>query len=507
MNLASLPARHARYRPRHTAVIFEDQRIDFAGFEGRINRLARGLAAMGLVPGDKVATVMGNCLELFELYWACAVAGMVVVPLSPLLRRQGLRTLIDDSDAAALFTDGACAEAIDEIRAELRGLPDGRLVLVGGGSRPGYLDYRAVCERGVPGDAPRPVIRPGDPYNIIYSSGTTGLPKGIVLTHQVRVLYGALFSAAFRIAPESVMLHAGSIVFNGAFLTMMPAMFHGATFILQRQYQPAAFVEAVQRERVTHVMMVPSQLVSLLASPAFDPEALSSLQMICSVGAPLLLRHKQALRDALPGRLHELYGLTEGFMTILDRDDVMTKLASVGTPMPLSEMRIVREDGADAAPGEVGEIVGRGPLLMAGYYKKPEQTAQAIADGWLRSGDLGYLDEDGYLHLVDRAKDMFISGGVNVYPRDIEEVISRHPAVIEVAVFGVPDDHWGESAVAAVRLHPGSADPEALRAWVNEQVGAKYQRVREVMVVDDFPRNATGKTLKRTLRETYLAGR
>jgi len=507
-NLSTLTARHARYRPGHTAVVFEDTRLDFAAFDARVRRLARGLARLGLAPGDKVATVMGNCLELLELYWAAAVAGLVVVPLSPLLRRQALRTLIDDSDAGVVFADAACAEAVDEVRGELRAVPDGRYVLVGGAGRKGYLDHEAVCQRGDGGEEASPAIAGDAPYNIIYSSGTTGLPKGIVLTHEVRVMYATLFASSFRMAPESVVLHSGSIVFNGAFLTLMPAMYLGATYVLQRQFQPAAFVEAVRRERVTHVMMVPSQIVALLASPAFDPDALASLEMMCSVGAPLLRTHKEAVRDALPGRLYELYGLTEGFMTVLDRDDVAGKLTSVGTPPPFFEMRIVRSDGEQAAPGEVGEITGRGPMLMAGYYKKPELTEQAIVDGWLRTGDLGFVDDDGYLHLVDRAKDMFISGGVNVYPRDIEEVIASHPAVADVAVFGVPDDTWGETAVAAVRLRPGEerVDRAALRAWVNEQVGAKYQRVREVLVVDDFPRNATGKTLKRTLRENYMAG-
>jgi long-chain acyl-CoA synthetase len=508
--LATLTARHARYRPRHTAVVFEDTRLDFAAFDARVNRTALGLAALGLAPGDKLATVMGNCLELLELYWAAAVAGMVVVPLSPLLRRQALRTLIEDSDAAAVLVDLACAPAVDEVRPEIGSVAEGRYVLVGGAEagrsgRP-YLDYRAMCERGGDGEPLRPDVAPDDPYNIIYSSGTTGLPKGIVLTHHARVMYATLFGAAFRMSPESVVLHAGSIVFNGAFLTLMPAMHLGATYVLQRQYSPAAFVEAVRRERATHVMMVPSQIVALLSSPAFDPEALSSLEMLCSVGAPLLRPHKEALRDALPGRLYELYGLTEGFMTILDRDDVATKLTSVGTPPPFFEMRIVRTDGTPAAIGEVGEIAGRGPMLMTGYYKKPEQTDQAIVNGWLMSGDLGHVDEDGYLFLADRKKDMFISGGVNVYPRDIEEVIVRHPAVTEAAVFGVPDDRWGEAAVAAIRVRDEAVDLAELRAWVNDNVGAKYQRVRDVFVVADFPRNATGKTLKRTLRDDYLAG-
>ena len=192
-------------------------------------------------------------------------------------------------------------------------------------------------------------------------------------------------------------------------------------------------------------------------------------------------------------------------MTILDKRDLARKLDSVGVPPPLMELRILDEHGRDLPPGQVGEIVGRGPLMMPGYYKRPDLTAQAIVDGWLHSGDLGYVDEEGFLYLVDRQKDLIISGGVNVYPRDIEEVAVQHPAVREVAVFGIPDEKWGEVPVAAVILQrPGSLAAEELRAWINGRVAARYQQVREVILLDDFPRSSAGKTLKRTLREPYL---
>jgi acyl-CoA synthetase (AMP-forming)/AMP-acid ligase II len=228
--------------------------------------------------------------------------------------------------------------------------------------------------------------------------------------------------------------------------------------------------------------------------------------MILSLGAPLHLEHKQRLEALLPGRFHELYGLTEGFVTVLDKTDFQRKPGSVGACTPFFEMRICDDQGNDLPPGEVGEIVGRGPILSPGYYKRPDLTEGAIKDGWLFTGDLGYLDADGFLYLVDRKKDMIISGGVNVYPRDIEEVAVRHPAVAEVAVFGVPDSKWGETPVAAVLLKPDqSVDEAALRDWINANVEAKFQRVSRVVIRDTFPRSAAGKTLKRSLREE-LAG-
>jgi acyl-CoA synthetase (AMP-forming)/AMP-acid ligase II len=288
----------------------------------------------------------------------------------------------------------------------------------------------------------------------------------------------------------------------------MPAMYLGAKYILHKSFDPRTFVETVEREKVTHVMMVPSQIVALLGSPHFSQDALKSLEMVGTVGAPLHLEHKEKLNRCLPGRFYELYGLTEGFMTVLDKNHYASKPTSVGPPQPFFEMRIVTEQGEDAAPGEIGEVVGRGPALMPGYYKQPDLTAQAIVEGWLHTGDLGYVDEDGFLYLVDRKKDMIISGGINVFPKDIEEVIVQHPAVREAAVFGIPSDKWGEAPLAAVILHrPSSISAEELCDWINERVDAKNQRVTAVSIMEDFPRSTAGKTLKRILRESYWAGR
>ncbi|HXH96974.1 MAG TPA: AMP-binding protein, partial [Gaiellaceae bacterium] len=379
------------------------------------------------------------------------------------------------------------------------GLAPGRLLVADGS----YTDATAAAS---PEPPPSANLPEDQPLTIVYSSGTTGEPKGIVHTHAIRAAYGTGFASSFRMQPESVVLQSGSLAFNGAFVTLMPALYLGCTYVLLPAFDVDRVLEALAAEHVTHVMLVPSQIVALLARDEFDAQHLSKLEMILSLGAPLLLEHKQELIRRLPRRLYELYGLTEGFVTVLGPDDVERKPASVGIPPPLYEMRIVDAGGSDVPAGEVGEILGRGPVTMPGYWNRPDLTAEALAGGWLHSGDLGYVDEDGFLHLVDRKKDLVISGGVNVYPRDIEEVAVRHPDVVDATVFGVPDERWGESPVAAVRLREGAAgDGEELRAWINEHVPARYQRVREVVVLDAFPVSAAGKTLRRVIRDDYLA--
>ena len=266
-------------------------------------------------------------------------------------------------------------------------------------------------------------------------------------------------------------------------------------------------IDQMAAEKVTHVLVVPSQIIAMLAERDFSEDHLPHLEMICSVGAPLHLEHKEELARRLPMRFYELYGLTEGFVTVLDRDDFPAKPGSVGVPPPLYEMRIVANDGTDLPAGRVGEIVGRGPITMPGYYKRPDLTAEAIRDGWLHSGDLGYVDEDGFLFLVDRKKDLIISGGVNVYPRDIEEIVIQHPAVTDVAVFGAPDDRWGETPVAAVQLKPGTdVTADQVREWVNGRVDARFQKLNAVVVLDEFPLSVAGKTLRRVIRDDYMEG-
>ncbi|MBM3392535.1 MAG: AMP-binding protein [Betaproteobacteria bacterium] len=510
LELATLVNRNAFYRPQGLAVVFEDERYTWAEFAGRVARCANVLRGLGIGPGDKVATVLPNCRELLDLYWAVPSIGAVLVPLSPLLLPAGLASLLADSDARCLVSNEAMLPVLERIPEALAPLLPGRLLLTKSQSpRHGaqFGDYASLTAAAADRFTPA-AVGPDAPYNIMYTSGTTGLPKGIVHTHFIRSMYCLMLGAAWRMTPESVALHSGAIVFNGAFVTLMPSFYLGGTYILQRAFDAGRMIETIAREKVTHVMLVPAQVVALLNDPAYAPVKLASLRCLVSLGAPLMQECKDRLNRDLPGRFHELYGLTEGFVTILDRNDAVRKAGSVGVPMPFNHIRIVREDGTDAATGETGEIVGRGPMLMTGYYKRPDLTAQAVREGWLHSGDMGYLDDEGFLYLVDRKKDMIDSGGVKVYPRDIEEIVARHPAVREAAVFGVPDEKWGETPLAAVVLRaPGAASADELRDWINARVGARYQRVSAVTILDDFPRSAAGKTLKRELREPYWAGR
>lgn len=512
--LGKLIAHHARYRPERTAVIApsggREERLNWREFEAYVNRYANALAGLGVGRGDRVATVLTNSLPLLASYWACAKLGAAAVPLSPLLNAPGLASLLADATPAVVIAASGQRAMLDAVRSEVTYRPAAAWMLIDASDadrRDGFHSFPAL--HAAASDAPPDAtVESGDLLTVMYTSGTTGLPKGICHTHFIRAMYAALLSNAWRMAPESVVLHAGAIVFNGAMVTLFPAFMNGATYIVHGAFDAEAFIETVERERVTHTMLVPAQIIAILNSPKFDAAKLVSLQCILSLGAPLHVEYKEKLMNRLPDRFYELYGLTEGFVTILDRDDAKRKAGSVGVPPPFFEMRIVDEEGHDLPAGGIGEIVGRGPITMPGYYARPEQTAAALRDGWLFTGDLGYVDEEGYLFLVDRKKDMIDSGGVKVYPKDIEEVVAHHPDVREVAVFGIPHEKWGETPVAAVVLKTGtSVTADDLREWINARVAAKFQRVERVVIFDDFPRNAAGKTLKREMRAPFWEGR
>ena len=498
--------RHARYRPRHTAVIVDEERLSYVEFNNYVNRWANALVDLGVSRGDTVATILPNSLELLGTYWACAKIGVAAVPLSPLLLVAGFVSLLNDAQPRVVISSNAFRDILNEVRPRLS-YPQRATLVLTDGDAPGFASYALLCAAASDSE-PIITVEAGDLMTIMYTSGTTGLPKGIMHTHFIRAMYAGLMAASWRMGPESVILHTGAIVFNGAMVTLLPAFYSGATYILHRQFDAEAMIESIAAEHVTHIVMVPSQIIAMLHSPNFEPVQMQSLEMILSLGAPLHQTHKEHLSRVLPNRFYEVYGLTEGFLTVLDREDAVRKTGSVGVPPPFYDMRIVDEQDQECPAGQVGEIVGRGPVTMAGYLNRNDLTAQTVRNGWIYTGDLGYVDNEGYLYLVDRKKDMIDSGGVKVYPKDIEEIAIQHAAVQEVAVFGIPHEKWGEAPLAAVVLRPSvDAVADELRDWINARVAARYQRVDRVIIMKDFPRNAAGKTLKREMRDAYWEGR
>mgnify|MGYP001590038914 CR=1 FL=1 len=407
MHIGSLFARNARYRPSHLAVVFGDRRLTHLEFNREINRLANALLALGVNRGDTIATLLPNCLELLELYGAAAKIGAVVVPLSTLLRGKELAGLLLNADAAMLVTNSGIAATVESIKAELSFIAHDRYLLTDG-SRTGFRDYNALKSAAGGHEPEGEPVGGEDPYTIIFSSGATGLPKGIVHTHRIRCACAAAFTVAFRMAPESVTLLGGDMVLNEAFIGFMPAVLTGGTFILLPRFTPQVCIDTIAREKVTHVTLAPSQIIALMDAVDCSAEKLGSLQMVLPLGAPLHREQRERLERILPGRFHGLYGLTEGFVTVLDKFDYPRKPESVGVPPPFCELKIVDAEDRELPPREVGEICGRGPLLTTGYYKRPDLTRHALRDGWLHSGDLGYLDEEGFLYLVNRKKEITI---------------------------------------------------------------------------------------------------
>ncbi len=357
MDIGTLPTRNARHYPDREALWFEGTRYTWRELNTRINRAANALLSAGVAKGDKVALLLPNGLELVELYWAIAKVGAVAVPLSPLLRGAGLASLLRDSDAMALVTCRDLASEVERIRAGLTAITPDRLVVTDDPSRAGFVDYAAWVSAAGDAEPPPSGVVGSDPYNIMYSSGTTGEPKGIVHSHEIRAHYPLVFDGPFRIDGSAVVLQSGSLVFNGSMLMFLPWMYNAARMVLFRKFDPAACLEAIVAERITHGMMVPSQLVAMMALPDFTAERLESLVTLLAVGAPLLLEHKERLNRIRPGVWSELYGLTEGgAATVLERDDFLRKPASVGTPLPFCRIKIVDEEGRELPARGIGEI-------------------------------------------------------------------------------------------------------------------------------------------------------
>ena len=490
MNLAHNLVRTAAISPDRPAVRLDDTVLTYAELDERSSRVANLLTMRGVEPGDRVALMLPNIPEFAVQYYGILRAGAVVVPMNPLLKEREVSYYLADSQARMIIAWSGCAE---EARAGAAQAGVALFVLDPGAREP--LD----------GVAPVLVVdrSAADTAVILYTSGTTGHPKGAELTHANLATNVAIAATdLFRIGPEDV-IFGGLPLFHsfGQTCGLNAAVSVGACLTLVSRFVPEMVLEVLARDRVTVFEGVPTMYVALLAVPDRDRYDVSALRVCVSGGAALPVEVLRAVEREFGCILLEGYGLSETSpIASFNHPDRDRKPGSIGTPIQGVEMRLVDEFGKDVAPGDVGEIAIRGHNVMKGYWQRLDATAEAIPDGWFRSGDLARRDDDGYFFIVDRKKEMIIRGGYNVYPREIEEVLYEHPAVVEAAVVGIPDPALGEEVGAAIVLRPGATETvEDLQGYVKRQVAA-YKYPRRVWLLAALPKGPTGKILKREIR-------
>ena len=505
--IPDLIAQHGRWLAGKPALLCGERRFTWREFDRATNRVGNGLRGEGLETGSRIAVLMHNSAEMAEVLFGAGKAGVCVVPLNLSVADDAVAAMIRDSGATAVAASGEQCARIDRLAAAGR-LPSSLLRLGVEPPASGWQEFTGWRDR-QSAEAPALGPLPEAECNIIYSSGTTGLPKGIVHSHACRMHWATDLALALRYHSGAVTLCSLGLYSNISWAAMLATILVGGTLVIMPSFSATGLVELVERHGVTHGGFVPLQFRRLLELPDLEQRRLGSLQAIMCCGSPLPPDLKRATRDRLGCELIELYGLTEGIITTLAPEDFDRRIESVGTPIPGQQLKLIGDDDREAAPGAAGEIVGCGRLVMEHYHNRPDATAEATwmdAHGrrWLRTGDIGRLDDEGFLYIVDRKKDMILSGGQNVYPADIEQVMHTHPHVADVAVIAVPSEQWGETPLAVVVLQPGAAaDSAALVAWTNERVG-RQQRISGVVLRDSLPRNPNGKILKRELRAEYV---
>ncbi|GGI73636.1 4-coumarate--CoA ligase [Polymorphobacter multimanifer] len=499
-SLTTIWATHARFAPDRTAAICGDRQLSWGEFDRGTNRVANALLALGAGRNVPVALVMGNSLEMLLLMFGIVKAGACMVPVSGMLAPPQLAGMLADSGAETVFVSEDCRGLV-----EAAGLSDKIRRIAIGFSADGWVDGDTLLA-GASADDPGVWSRPEDRFNIIYSSGTTGLPKGIVQSHSARTHFAWSNALELGMSRDSVALATTALYSNGTMFMVLPPLLLGGTVVIMKQFNAANALALIEQHRVTHAFMVPTQCIVTLDDPACDAHDLSSLKGLLSAGSPLRADTRDAVVARMTPNLFELYGFSEGFATMRKPQDRPRRLGAVGRPVIGFDMRIVGSDDVECGPGEIGEIVGRGTGTMIGYHNRPDldeaiMWRDAAGGAFLRSGDLGFVDDEGFLHIVDRKKDMILSGGFNIYPADLEAVIGEHPDVQDVTVIGVPHPKWGETPMALV-IPRGTPDPVVLLAWANERL-ARTQRLAGLELRTEFPRNALGKVLKRELRAAW----
>ena len=500
--LPEILALHARWRADRDAAVVDGLRKSWAEFAADNHRFAHGLRAAGIASGDRVGVFMANGYPMLTALFGTLAAGAVSVPLNTSVSDDAILAMLNDAGIRALIVSG---EYRERFAAFLPQLPHG-LLCISDEPAEGWAAMATISAH-QPETLPVLNLDADAPLNIIYSSGTTGLPKGILHTHRGRRDWAYDLAIALRYHGAARTLLTIGLYSNISWVAMLCTLLAGGTLVVHPRFDAGAFLATVEAEQITHTAMVPIQFQRVLDAHAEAPRDLSSMHAMMSCGSPLHEGLKRAIFDAFPCGIIELYGLTEGIITTLDPEDAQGRWSSVGKPLIGTDILIVDDSDRPCPPGSAGEIVSRGRITMPGYWQREDANAEArYIDGkgqvWLRSGDIGYVDPQGFLYIVDRKKDMILSGGQNIYPQDIEAVLVEHEQVDDVAVIGAPSERWGETPLALVVPRDDGLEMEVLLAWANARLG-KQQRLVDCIRVSELPRNPNGKILKRELRRIY----
>ena len=506
--LPGLIRRHARARPHRPALQQGDERLSYAELDALMDRIAASLQRDGLRPGDAIAICAHASVRYAAVFLGALRAGVVVAPLAPSVTRASFASMLADAQARWLFIDAA---ALDALGAPVDAADPPHCISLDGIAPGRAFEDWLIRE----GTDPEPAeVEPTHPFNIIYSSGTTGAPKGIVQSHGMRWSH-VMRGATYGYAADAVTLLATPLYSNTTLVVFFPTLAFGGSVILMDKFDAAKYLALAAQHRVTHTMLVPVQYQRIMALASFDAHDLRAFRFKFCTSAPFAAALKADVVARWPGGLVEFYGMTEGGGTcILEAHAHPAKLHTVGRPAPGHDIRLIDDAGRELPAGDasaIGEVVGHSAGMMSGYHGQPGKTREAEwfdANGkrFIRTGDIGRFDADGFLTLLDRKKDMVISGGFNIYPSDLEAVLREHAAVADVAVVGVPSAQWGETPIAFVVQREASAiSAEELLRWLNERVG-KTQRLASLQYLTELPRSAIGKVLKRELRDAHVVG-
>jgi acyl-CoA synthetase (AMP-forming)/AMP-acid ligase II len=505
----------AREYPQAAFAMQDARTLTYGQAHTEVNRLANALITTGLESGDRAAILSKNSIEYILAYLACSKAGVVLVPLNYRLAPPEWAFILEDASARLLFSTPEYRQPVDSIRDGLRKIE--RFVLIGD-QQPGWLAY-AEFLAGQPGSPPARRIIADDEVYQMYTSGTTGHPKGVVLTHEAVTSDAAQtflgMMPVLRPQPGERVLIVAPVYHAAAAITTWSSLGWGASLVMHADFNPAEVVRALSEEGIISTTLVPAMIQALLvAVPNVAQRDYEPLRLIAYGASPIAEATLRRAIEVFGCEFAQGYGMTEttSVITVLQPRDHRRALAdkpqlllSAGRPIPGCDVQIVDEADTPLPRGAVGEIVARGPQLMRGYWRMPEATNEALRNGWMHTGDAGFMDEEGYVYIQDRIKDMIVSGGENVYPREVEEVRFQHPAIADAAVIGIPDVRWGETVKAVVVLRAGqTVTEEELIAFCRGRLGG-YKLPRSIDFIEVPPRNASGKVLKRELREPYWA--